>query len=71
VCYWGCIQRSIAKLLLESDSYLAKKQFFVDPNQLSDDEFLVYEALQQSSLKISSIISILNKRNIFPVIQKK
>ena len=44
---------------------------FVDESLLSDDEYLVYEALQQqSSLKVQDIISILNKKNIFPVIQK-
>ncbi len=38
---------------------------------LSDDEYLVYQALQlQSSLKIQEIVAILNKKNIFPVIQK-
>jgi primosomal protein N' (replication factor Y) len=37
---------------------------------LSDDEFLIFQALQQqSSLKVQDIIAILNKKNIFPVIQ--
>ena len=39
--------------------------------ELSDDEFLIYEALQhQSSLKVQDIMAILNKKNIFPVVQK-
>ena len=39
--------------------------------ELSDEEFLVYEALHhQSSLKVQEIISILNKKNIFPILQK-
>jgi primosomal protein N' (replication factor Y) len=38
---------------------------------LSDDEFLVFEALKhQSSLKVQDIVEILNKKNVFPVIQK-
>jgi primosomal protein N' (replication factor Y) len=59
-------------LLLESETIISQKQdVFVEESQLSDDEFLVYEALQQqSSLKVQDIINILNKKNIFPVIQK-
>ena len=38
---------------------------------MSDDEFLIYEALQhQSSLKVQDVMAILNKKNIFPIIQK-
>src|SRR5690606_39867468 len=38
---------------------------------LSDDEFLVYEALdKQNSLKVQDIIAILNKKTVLPVLQK-
>ncbi|OXE96578.1 replication restart DNA helicase PriA [Flavobacterium araucananum] len=59
-------------LLLESETIIScKVDVVVDQSQLSDEEFLVYEALQQqSSLKVQEIISILNKKNIFPVLQK-
>ncbi|OXA75373.1 replication restart DNA helicase PriA [Flavobacterium aquidurense] len=59
-------------LLLESETIISLKvDVVVNQNELSDDEFLVYEALQQqSSLKVQEIISILNKKNIFPVLQK-
>ena len=59
-------------LLLESETLISQKvDSFVDTTLLSDDEFLVYEALQQqNSLKVHDIIAILNKKNIFPVIQK-
>jgi primosomal protein N' (replication factor Y) (superfamily II helicase) len=59
-------------LLLESETIISHKiDVVVDQNELSDDEFLVYEALQQqSSLKVQEIISILNKKNIFPILQK-
>jgi primosomal protein N' (replication factor Y) len=58
--------------LLESETIISLKQGeLVDELALSDDEFLVFEALQhQSSLKVSDVISILNKKNIFPVLQK-
>ena len=59
-------------LLLESETVISHKvEVTVNQNELSDDEFLVYEALQQqSSLKVQEIISILNKKNILPVLQK-
>lgn len=59
-------------LLLESETIISHKvDVDVDQNELSDEEFLVYEALQQqSSLKVQEIISILNKKNIFPILQK-
>jgi primosomal protein N' (replication factor Y) len=50
--------------------YFKKTDVFVDESTLSDDEFLIFQALQQqSSLKVQDIIAILNKKNIFPVIQ--
>ncbi len=74
MCAIGDVYRGAmpSALLLESETLISQKtDFFVDTNLLSDDEFLVYEALQQqSSLKIQDIIAILNKKNIFPVIQK-
>ncbi|PIF33981.1 replication restart DNA helicase PriA [Flavobacterium sp. 9] len=59
-------------LLLESETVISHKvDVVVNENELSDEEFLVYEALQhQSSLKVQEIISILNKKNILPTLQK-
>jgi primosomal protein N' (replication factor Y) len=74
MCAIGDVYRCAlpSALLLESETIISQKQeVFVDEKELSDDEFLVYEALQQqSSLKVQDIISILNKNNVFPVIQK-
>jgi primosomal protein N' (replication factor Y) len=74
MCAIGDVYRSAmpSALLLESETLITKKSdTFVDESLLSDDEYLVYEALQhQSSLKVQDIISILNKKNIFPIIQK-
>jgi primosomal protein N' (replication factor Y) (superfamily II helicase) len=74
MCAIGDVYRNAmpSALLLESETLItSKKDSFVDESLLSDDEYLIYEALQQqSSLKIQDIISILNKKNIFPVIQK-
>ncbi|MBF4488037.1 primosomal protein N' [Flavobacterium sp. CSZ] len=59
-------------LLLESETVVSHKpDTVVNDSELSDDEFLIYEALHhQSSLKVGEIASILNKKNIFPILQK-
>lgn len=57
-------------LLLESETLVKAKNEVYDLKLLSDEEFLIVEALSsQSSLKISEIISVLNKKKVFPVIQ--
>ncbi|WP_281298718.1 replication restart helicase PriA [Flavobacterium limnophilum] len=74
MCAIGDVYRGAmpSALLLESETIISQKQDgFVDQSLLSDDEYLIYEALQQqSSLKVQDIMNILNKKNIFPVIQK-
>lgn len=74
MCAIGDVYRGAipSALLLESETVISQKQdLFVDESQLSDDEFLIYQALQkQSSLKVQDIIAILNKKNIFPILQK-
>ncbi len=59
-------------LLLESETIISSKHnSAIDEQSLSDEEFLLFEALQhQSSLKINDVIGILNKKNVFPIIQK-
>jgi primosomal protein N' (replication factor Y) len=58
--------------LLESETIISlKSNETIKDFQLSDDEFLVFEALQhQSSIKVNDVVSILNKKNIFPLLQK-
>lgn len=74
MCAIGDVYRGAmpSALLLESETVISQKtDVFVDESLLSDDEYLIYQALQQqSSLKIQEIVAILNKKNIFPVIQK-
>lgn len=59
-------------LLLESETIISRVEgTVVAMEELSDDEYLICDALQsQSSLKINEIISVLNKKTILPVIQK-
>ena len=65
MCSIGEVYRAAmpSAFLLESETVISLKQGeLVDELALSDDEFLVFEALQhQSSIKVSDVISILNK----------
>lgn len=74
MCAIGDVYRGAmpSALLLESETVISQQtSAIIDVSLLSDDEFLVYEALQQqSTLKVNDIIAILNKKNVFPVIQK-
>ena len=74
MCAIGDVYRGAfpSGLLLESETVVSyKTDAEVNQDELSDDEYLVYEALQQqSSLRIQEIISMLNKKNILPVLQK-
>jgi len=59
--------------LLESETIISALTDFrqSDDQQLSDEEYLVYEALQQqSSLKVQDVVSILNKKTVLPVINR-
>ncbi|MCF6128719.1 primosomal protein N' [Flavobacterium sp. AS60] len=74
MCNIGDVYRGAlpSALLLESETIISQnKETFVDETAFTDDEFLIYEALQnQSSLNVQNIIDILNKKTVLPVIQK-
>lgn len=75
MCPIGDVYRAAmpSAFLLESETVITvkKNEETVEVSQLSDDEYLIYEALQhQSSLKIADVITILNKKNILPIIQR-
>lgn len=74
MCAIGDVYRGAmpSAFLLESETVISQKLgSLINENDLSDDEFLIYQALQQqSALKVQDIMAILNKKNIFPVIQK-
>lgn len=74
MCTLGEVYRSAvpSAFLLESETIITKStNDFVVEESLSDEEFLVYQALQQqSSLKIDEVAQILNKKNILPVIKQ-
>lgn len=58
--------------LLESETVVQLlKNEEVDELSLSDDEYLLFEALQrQSSMKIGEIVQLLDKKTVLPVINK-
>jgi primosomal protein N' (replication factor Y) len=74
MCAIGDVYRGAlpSALLLESETIISRQtETVINETDLSDDEFLVYEALQhQSSLKVQNIMDILNKKTVLPVIQK-
>lgn len=74
MCNIGDVYRGAlpSALLLESETIISQnKETVVDETSFTDDEFLIYEALQhQSSLNVQNIIDILNKKTVLPVIQK-
>jgi primosomal protein N' (replication factor Y) len=74
MCNIGDVYRGAlpSALLLESETIISQnKETFLDESSFTDDEFLIYEALQhQSSLKVQNIVDILNKKTVLPVIQK-
>ncbi|SFD37096.1 replication restart helicase PriA [Algibacter pectinivorans] len=74
MCTMGDVMRAAlpSAFILESETVITKNNVnTIDESILKDDEFLVYEALHhQSSLKIHDIASILDKKNVLPVIKR-
>ncbi len=71
MCTLGEVMRAAlpSAFLLESETIIRKNETVKDED-LKDDEFLIYEALQhQSSLKINDLMNILDKKNVLPVIK--
>ncbi len=72
MCSLGEVMRAAMPnaFILESETIISKNEKVdIKDSELKDDEFLIYEALHhQSSLKIQDVISILDKKCVFPVI---
>ncbi len=72
-CTLGEVLRAAlpSSLLLESETLVVKNPSFNDEAALTDDEFLIFEALQyQNNLKIKDISAILQKKNVVGTIQR-
>ncbi len=73
MCSLGDVLRAAipTAFLLESETLVIKNETFQQEDILTDDEYLIYEALQhQSVLKIQEISKILNKKGVLSVINQ-
>ena len=74
MCTLGEVMRAAlpSAFILESETVITKSsEETISDEDLKDDEFLIYEALHhQSSLKIQDMMSILDKKNVLPVIKR-
>ena len=73
MCSLGEVFRAAlpSAFLLESESIIKLVQGEQDENDLSDDEFLIFEALQhQPQLTVYQIVDILGKKTVFPVLKQ-
>ncbi|NHF59350.1 primosomal protein N' [Flavobacteriaceae bacterium TP-CH-4] len=74
MCTIGEVVRSAlpSAFLLESETLILKNNYTaVDEGDLKDDEFLVFEALQhQSALKVHEVSTIVDRKNILPVLNR-
>lgn len=76
--YYMCAEGEVLKaalpggFLLESETLVQlAPSAEIDESDLSDEEFLLYEALQrQSSLKIQEIMQLLDKKKVLPIINQ-
>jgi primosomal protein N' (replication factor Y) len=72
MCSLGEVYRAAmpSAFLLESETEVQLVKDFTKDELLSDEEFLIFEALQfQPQLSIQQIIDILGKKNVFPIIK--
>ena len=72
MCSLGEVFRAAlpSAFLLESETIVQFIQGYKNEEELSNDEFLVFEALQhQSQLTIHQIVDILGKKTVFPVLK--
>lgn len=74
MCTLGEVFRSAvpSAFLLESETLiLLNKRGEVDENDLKDDEFLVFEALQhQSMLRVHEVAAIIERKNTLPILSR-
>ncbi len=57
--------------LLESETIIYKNEAFQDQSILTDDEFLIFEALQnQTSLTVHQVSEILGKKKVLPILDE-
>lgn len=74
MCTLGEVMRAAlpSAFILESETIITKSESStIDEISLKDDEFLVFEALQnQSQLNINEVASIIDRKNALPIIKR-
>ena len=73
MCALGDVYRAAlpSAFLLESETIVLKNDKFSEEENLNDDEFLIFEALQhQSQLTIHQVVAILGKKKVLPIINE-
>ena len=74
MCTIGEVFRSAmpSAFLLESETLILRNEKGqINENELKDDEFLVYEALQhQSALKVHEVSAIVDRKNVLPILNR-
>ncbi len=73
MCSLGDVYRAAlpSAFLLESETIVLKNETFKEEENLNDDEFLIFEALQhQSQLTIHQVADILGKKKVLPIINE-
>ncbi len=73
LCALGEVFRAAmpSAFLLESETIISLKTGVINEDNLSNDEFLIFEALQhQQQLTVNQVIQILDKKNVFPIIKE-
>lgn len=72
MCSLGEVLRAAfpSVFLLESETIVLANPNFEEPNSLTPDAYLIYEALQhQSQLTIAQVVNILSKKKVFPILK--
>ena len=73
MCTLGDVFRAAlpSAFLLESETAILKNNEFKEESELTDDEYLIFEALgYQSELNVNQVVEILGKKTVFPVLKK-
>ena len=74
MCTMGEVMRAAlpSAFILESETIITRNsEVTLNDETLENDEFLVYEALHhQSSLRVHDVMSILDKKNVIPIIKQ-
>lgn len=71
MCSLGEIYKAAlpSAFILQSETIILKNEKFLDESLLSNDEFLIFEALQyHSELNVNQAINILNKKTVIPIL---